>query len=184
MGLGDDLLRIAVAAASYAAPEERIAGVVAAEPVDVGRVYLCAYEAGDGTQAWLALDHEARPVDDRRIVREAASLAALCEVAEETAGGGDLPQLRARLADLRETEAPEGIGEAEEAAAALEDALQPEPRLATPSYLDRLGAASRRLEQALGGDLRSPFAAALQQAMPAVEALAATVERHYKGPLA
>ena len=47
-----------------------------------------------------------------------------------------------------------------------------------------IGAASRRLEQALGDDAGSPFAAAMQSAMPAVDELAAEVERTYKGPLA
>ena len=117
-------------------------------------------------------------------MRQAASLAALCEVAEESAGGGNLAELRSRLAELREREAPEGILEAEEAAAALAETLQPEPRLATTDYLDRIGAASRRLEQALGDTAASPFAAAMQQAVPAVEELAAEVERGYKGPLA
>jgi hypothetical protein len=118
------------------------------------------------------------------VLHDAASLAALCEVAEETAGGGDLQALRATLGELREREAPEGIEEAEAAAAALEETVQPEPRLATTAYLDALGVASRRLEKALGEDSASPFAAALQQAMPAVEELASEVERRYKGPLA
>jgi len=183
VALSDDLERIAAAAAVYAAPGERLTGVVAAEPLGATRVYLCAYESDEG-HAWLALDDDAQPVASRRRVRDAASLAALCEVAEETAGGGDLPALRARLAELRETEAPEGIEEAEAAAAALEEALQPEPRLAASGYLDALGAASRRLERALGDDARSPFAAALQQASAAVGELAAEVERRYKGPLA
>jgi len=87
------------------------------------------------------------------------------------------------LRELRETEAPEGIEEAEEAAAALERTLEPEPRLARSEYLDALGAASRRLEQTLGEDARSPFAAAMQQALGAVEELADDVERRYKGPL-
>jgi len=51
-------------------------------------------------------------------------------------------------------------------------------------YLDRVGAAARRLEQALGDDAGSPFAAAMQQALPAVDALAAEVVERYKGPLA
>jgi HPt (histidine-containing phosphotransfer) domain-containing protein len=117
-------------------------------------------------------------------VREATSLAALCELAEETAGGGDLGALRARLAELRETEAPDGIEAAEEAAAALEDAIEPPPRVATTAYLDALGVAARRLEQTLGEENGSPFAVALQQALPAIEELAAEVERTYKGPLA
>ena len=183
MALSDDLERIAAAAAAFAAPAEHVAGILAAEPLGAGRIYLCAY-ASDGEHAWLALDEAGTPVASRETVRQAASLAALCEVAEESAGGGDLVELRSRLAEIREREAPEGIEEAEQAAAALAETLQGEPRLATTDYLDRLGTASRRLEQALGDATASPFAAALQQAVPAVEELAADVERRYKGPLA
>jgi hypothetical protein len=183
MALSDDLERIAPAAAAFAAPGERVAGIVAAQPLGEGRIYLCAY-ASDSGYGWLALDEAGEPVATRETVRQAASLAALCEVAEESAGGGDLDELRARLAELREREAPEGIESAEQAAAALAETLQGEPRLATTVYLDRLGAASRRLEQALGDAGGSPFAAAMQQAVAAVEELAAEVEQHYKGPLA
>jgi hypothetical protein len=183
VGLPDELERVAVAAEAYAAPDERVRGILAAEPLQHGRIYLCAYERDEG-HAWLALDASAGPVASRDAVREAAQLAALCEVAEEAAGGGDLDALRARLRELRETEAPEGIEEAEEAALALAETIQPEPRLATTEYLDRLGVAARRLEQALGDGGGSPFAAAMQQALPAVEELAADVQRTYKGPLA
>ena len=184
MALTDELERIAQAAASFAAPGERVAGILAAEPLDLGRVYLVAYETDGGGHAWLALDEDGRPVESRRAVREAVSIAALCEVAEETAGGGDLAELRARLAEIRETEAPEGIEEAEAAAAMLAETLEAEPRLASTDYLDRIGVAARRLEQALGDDAGSPFAIAMQQAVPAVEELAAEVERAYRGPLA
>jgi len=183
VGLSDDVARIAGAAAAFAGPGEQLAGVLAAEPVGSARIYLCAFATGDGT-SWLALDDAGRPVDERKRVRDAASLAALCEVAEETAGGGDLSALRARLRELRETEAPEGIEAAEDAAAELERTLELEPRLARSEYLDAIGAASRRLEQTLGEDARSPFAAAMQQALGAVEELADDVERRYKGPLA
>jgi len=183
MVLSDDLERIAEAAATFAAPDERVTGVVAAEPLGGARLYLCAFESGD-RHTWLALDDGGRPVASRRLVREATSLAALCELAEETAGGGDLGALRARLAELRVTEAPDGIEAAEEAAAALEDTIETPPRVATTAYLDALGAAARRLEQALGEENGSPFAVALQQALPAIEELAAEVERTYKGPLA
>ena len=183
MSLGDDLDRIGTAAAQFAAPGEQVTAVLAAESDDGGRTYLCAFTSGDVT-SWLALDDAGRPVAERRFVREAASLAGLCEVAEERAGGGDLADLRARLAELRATEAPAGIEEAEDAAAALAATLQAEPRVATAAYLDAIGAAARRLEQALGDDAGSPFAAALQQAVGAVEELADEVERAYKGPLA
>jgi hypothetical protein len=183
VALSDDLERIAASAATFAAPDERVTGVVAAEPLGSACLYLCAYESAGG-HAWLALDDDGRPVGSRRLVRDAVSLAALCELAEETAGGGDLGDLRARLAELRETEAPEGIEAAEEAAATLANTIEPEPRVATTAYLDALGVAARRLEQALGDEGGSPFAVALQQAMPAVDELAAEVERRYKGPLA
>lgn len=183
MALSDDLERIAGVAATFAAPGERVAGILVAEPLGIGRIYLCAYES-DGGHAWLAFDAAGAAVADRQAVHGASSLSGLCEIAEESAGGGDLLELIARLAELREREAPEGIEAAEEAAKALAATLEPEPRLATTEYLDRLGAASRRLEQALGDGTGSPFAAAMQQALPAVEELAAGIERTYKGPLA
>ncbi len=182
MAAGEELDRIAAAAEVFAAPGERVSGVVVAEPLG-RRVYLCAFESEHG-HGWLALDAAAEPIGDRRLVQEAASLAALCEVAEESAGGGDLDTLRARLAELRANEAPEGIEEAEQAAAALAETLEPAPRVARAEYLDEIGVAARRLEQALGENGRSPFAAAMQQALPAVEELAAEVERTYKGTLA
>lgn len=183
MELSDELEPVLAAAAALASSGERLTGVLAAEPLAFGRVYLCAFESDSG-HTWVALDGNAAPVASREAVREAAQLAALCEVAEEAAGGGSLPELRERLRELRETEAPEGIEEAEDAARALAEMLLPEPRLASTDYLDRLGSAARRLEQALGDDAGSPFAAAMQQALPAVEELAADVERTYKGPLA
>ena len=182
MTLSEDFDRIGAVAEAFAAAGERVSGLLAAEPLDAGRVYLCAYESGDG-HAWLAFDDAGEPLADRHAVRDAASLAGLCEVAEESAGGGDLPELRARLAELRETEAPEGIEEAEEAAAVLAGTIATGPRVASSDYLDAIGTASRRLEQTLGEDARSPFTAAMQSALPAVEELIDDVERNYKGPL-
>jgi hypothetical protein len=181
--LSDDLERIAGVAAELAGPGDRVAGILVAEPLGAGRVYLCAYES-DAGHSWLAFDAAGAAVTDRQAVHAAASLAGLCEIAEESAGGGDLPELIARLAEIREREAPEGIEEAEAAAKALAATIEPEPRLATTDYLDRLGAASRRLEQALGDGTGSPFAAAMQSALPAVEELAASIEQTYRGPLA
>lgn len=181
MAVADDVVRIAAAAAAFAEPGESLGGVVVVEALG-RRVYLCAFAAGE-QRSWLALGEDALPLLERRLVREAASLAALCEVAEESAGGGDLAALRARLAELRETEAPAGIEEAEAAAASLAETLQAEPRVASGAYLDALGAAARRLEQALGDRGDSPFTAALQAALGSVEELAADVERRYKAPL-
>jgi len=179
VALTDDLERTANAAQALAEPAERVSGVLAVEPQPGFRVYLCAYDSG----AWIALDDAANTVAEERLVRDAAQLAGLCEAAADIAGGGDLAELRARLRELAETDAPEGIEEAEAAAAAVADLLAEEPRVATTAFLDELGARSRRLEHALGTDSASPFGTAVQQALPAVEELAADVVRNYKGTL-
>jgi hypothetical protein len=179
MSLADDLDRIGTAAARFAAPGEQVTAVLAAEPDGHARTYLCAFTSGE-TTSWLALADDAAPVADLRRVRAAAQLAALCEVAADSAGGDELDDLRAKLQALREHEHPEGIEEAEAAAAALAAALAEEPRVATTAFLDRVGALARALEHALGTDSVSPFGAAMQQALPAVEELAADVERNYK----
>jgi len=181
MAVADDVAHIAGAAAGFADPGEELAGILVVETLG-RRVYLCAFASAEG-RAWLALGEDAEPMTERRLVREAASLAALCEVAEESAGGGDLPELRARLVEIRETEAPDGIEEAEAAAASLAETLQTEPRIASGAYLDAIGSASRRLEQALGESGASPFAAAMQAALGSVEELTADVERNHKLPL-
>lgn len=183
MALRDDLERIAASAETHAATGEQVSGILATETLGAGRTYLCAYESDRG-RTWLALDAHGEPVPSRGAVRDAASIAVLCELAEESAGGGDVEELIARLVELREREDPPGIEQAEEAARALAAAIEPPPRLATTDYLDRLGAASRRLEQALGEDAASPFAAAMQGGLAAVGELTAEIERAYKGPLA
>jgi hypothetical protein len=181
MTVAEDVARIAEAAARHAAPGEELVGVLAVETLG-RRIYLCAFESAEG-HAWIALDAAGESLTERRLVREAASLAGMVEVAEESAGGGDLPELQARLAELRATEAPEGIEEAEAAAASLAATLEPEPRVASGEYLDAIGSASRRLEQALGESGASPFAAMMQAALGSVEELANDVERNYKVPL-
>jgi hypothetical protein len=182
MSLSDDLSAIAARAAELAAPGEELAGVLAAEPASGARVYLCAFSSGED-RTWLALDDQGDPVDDRMLVRDAASIAALCEFAAETAGGGRLEELRAQLLDLRMRENPPGIDEAEEAALALERTIGSPPRLATPALLDDIGVATRRLELSLGGTAPSPFAEAMKGATVAVEALLAEVDRSYKPQL-
>ena len=107
MSVAEDVGRIADAAAAFAEPGEGLAGVLAVDTLG-RRVYLCAFESDEG-HAWLALGAAGEPLTDGRLVRDAASLAALCEVAEESAGGGHLSELQARLAELRETDNPEGI---------------------------------------------------------------------------
>jgi hypothetical protein len=181
VGLEDELRAAYEAAAQHADEGEEVVGVIASEPAGAERVYLCAY--GDGERrSWLALDPAGRPIDDRRRVRDAVSIAALCELAEESAGGGDIGELRSRLVELRLTENPEGIEDAEVAAAALHETIATDARVATTTYLDAIGTASRRLEEALGGG-QSPFAEAMKAGVAAAEDLATEIERTYKHPL-
>src|SRR6478672_7772423 len=109
VSLSEDVGRIAEAAARYAAPGEELAAVVPVEPASGERVYLCAFAQADGTQSWLALDDRAAPLTNRTLIRDAASIAALVEIAEENVS-------------------PTEVGD--------------EPRLASPAYLDSLGAAA------------------------------------------
>jgi hypothetical protein len=136
VALADDVQRIASVASKHAGDGERVAAVLATEPVSGERVYLAAFQAEDDVQSWLALDDDGAPVTDRKLVRDAAAIAALCEIAEEDA------------------EVPTGEG----------------PRLASPSYLDGLGAREQN-GLVLG---------ALQGALPAVEELTRDVEGNYK----
>jgi hypothetical protein len=174
--LAEELERIAAQAGADA--------VLAAEAQPGERIYLCAFEEREGVRTWLAVDREGEPVTERRRVRDAVSILALCELAEETAGGGDLDELRSQLAALRVTEQPPGIEQAEDAVLALQRAIGAPPSLATPVRLDEIGAATRALEVALGAVAQgSPFAAAMKGATQVVEALFADVERSYRIPL-
>ncbi len=176
-----DLERAAAAAAALASGC-RVAGVMACR-TGAGRRYLCAFEDGAGGRTWLALDDAGRPVAGRRDVRDAVSVAALCEIAAESAFPGELGELRAHLQALRERESPPGVDEAEAAAIALERVLGEPPHLATLERLDAIGSAARRLEQALDPTAPSPFAVAMQAAQAAVEELVAEVEAGYRVPL-
>lgn len=85
MALSEDVSRIAAAAATHRAPGQRVVAVLAVETAAGERLYLSAFADAEGHQEWLALDHDGAPVTDRARVREAASIAALVEVAEEAA---------------------------------------------------------------------------------------------------
>lgn len=183
MALPEEIDAARRSALGFAEDGEELEGVVPAEPEAGERLYLCAFARGE-ERRWLVLDGGGRPVEDRRLVRDAAAIAALCELAEESAGGGELGELRARLVELRLTEAPDGIEEAEIAAAELQEAIRPAPRVASVEYLDALGAAATRLEHALGQAGGSPFAEAMRTGVPAADELADEVERGYRGTLA
>ena len=177
MDLRDDLERVAAAAAERG----EVSGVLAAEPAGGRRLYLVAF-GEDEERSWLVVDETVAPVSERGLVREVASIVVMCELAEELSGGGQLDELRSRLAQVRMTEQPPGIEAAEEAALELERAVGVPPRVASPAYLDAVGAATRALERALG-DFESPFASALRSSTDAVDAFLAEVETRYRVPL-
>src|SRR5688500_11540129 len=106
-GLVRDLERIAARAAGHAGPGEDVTGVLASEPGPGRRVYLCSFES-NGSRSWLALDDDGEPVTGRNEVRESVAIAAMCELATDSAGGGQLEELRAQLASLRLRERPPG----------------------------------------------------------------------------
>jgi hypothetical protein len=183
MALRDDVDRAAQAAAELAGDGEQVLGVVPAEAEPGERRYLIAFERGE-ERTWLVLDEHGAPVKNRGDVRRAASIAAMCELAEESAGGGELDELRDRLVALRLTESPPGIEEAEAAALELQQVIGSPPRIAEPAYLDRVGAATRRLELALGDPGTSPFAEAMKAGMASIEEFVHDVESRYRQPLA
>jgi hypothetical protein len=172
--LRDELERIAAATAVHGT----VSGVLAAEPAAGNRFYLVALDKDD-ERHWLVVDEAANAVDERGLVREVASIVVLCELAEELAGGGDLEELRARLEQLRVTEQPVGIEAAEQAALELERAVGVPPRVASPSYLDAVGAAAVALERALG-KVESPFSRALRSSTDTVDAFVSEVEQRYR----
>ena len=94
MALSDDVRRIAAAAAAHATAGETVSAVLAVETAAGARVYLCAFTTADGGEEWLALDDDATPITNRQRVREAASIAALVEVAEEALERGDSDEPR------------------------------------------------------------------------------------------
>jgi len=85
MALDEELRRIAETAVTYCRDGEELAGIIPAEPAIGVRLYVCAYRDGEET-SWLVLSSDASPIEDRGLVDDAVSIAALCEVAEEAAG--------------------------------------------------------------------------------------------------
>jgi hypothetical protein len=173
MGLEDDLERVAALASSHG----EVTAVLAAEPAEGQRRYLVAFGDGD-ERRWLVLDDGGMVVDRRDEVRAAASIVAMCELTADLAGGGDLEQLRTSLTQVRMVEQAPGIEEAESAALALERVVGAPPRVATPAYLDEVGAATLALERALG-DVSSPFSEALRAGTSVVDLFVGDVERGY-----
>jgi hypothetical protein len=157
MALAEDLERIAAAAAAHG----EVSGVLAAEPAAGRRVYLVSFGADD-ERRWALFDDTGTIVERREDVRDAASIVAMSELAAELAGG-------ART---------EGIAEAEGAALELERVVGAPPRVASPGYLDDVGAATIALERALG-EVSSPFSEAIRGGTGVVDAFVKDVERGY-----
>jgi hypothetical protein len=179
MALEAELERARELATEHIGDGDVVSGLLATEPERGRRVYLGSVDGADGTRAWLGVRDDGSVVTSRAELRAAVSIAALCEVAVDSAGGGDLDGLIASLAELREREHPEGIEDAEAAAQALREVIGAPPQLATPERLDAIGAATRRLEQELDPGGASPFSAALKAAQGAVSELQREVEAGY-----
>jgi hypothetical protein len=175
-----DLERIATTAAAQAPEGGAVSAVLAAETTPGLRSYLVAFETEGGSRSWVVVDDEGVAVSSRRDVRDVVAIAALCEIAEESAVGGDLDELLSQLVALRLTESPEGIDEAEDAVRSLQRAIGTPPQLASPSRLDEIGAATRRLEQALDPAAPSPFTAALKGAQGTIDELLQEIEQTYR----
>ena len=153
MTLEEELETAVTAAGRHARPGEQPVAVMAAEPAGT-RVFVVALAAGDDL-GFVAVDGAGTAVADRRLVKDAVSLAALAERAEEVSGAtaaDDLvEQFRGAATALRRA----GEGEAAAAADAVAEAgarlgaAAAGPRTATPVYLDRLAALAGELAAAI-----------------------------------
>ena len=154
-----------------------MSAVLAAEPTPGLRAYLCAFETGDGARSWLVVDDDGASVVERRDVRDVVAIAALCEIAEESAAGGDLDELLVAARRVAPDREPRGDrrGRGRGAEPCSGRSASP-PHLATPARLDDIGAATRRLEQALDPAAPSPFTAALKGAQGTIDELLREVE--------
>jgi hypothetical protein len=180
VALSDELEAIRALAERLGEPGDTVSGILAAEPDAGDRVYVCSFDGADGFRSWLAVRADGTPVTARSELRAAVSIAAMCELAAEAAGGGDVDDLLLRLAELRDREGPETIEDAEGAARELRDVLGEPPQLATPARLDAIGAAVRRLEQELSPDGASPFVGAMRASQGVVGELQREIEAGYR----
>lgn len=116
----EDVERIAAVAAGFAARDEELAAVLPVEVSAGDRVYLCAFTTDDAAHTWLVLDAAGTPVTSRKEVRDAAAIAALVEVAEES--GDAEPREEPRIASLAYLDSL-GAGAHGNVAAALKSAV-------------------------------------------------------------
>jgi hypothetical protein len=154
MTLEVELQAAHAAARALAGAGESVAAVMAAEPGLGYRVYVVAIERG-GELSYLALDGALEPLLDRRLVREAVTMLGLAERAEEASTAITTDQLDAPFGEAERALRTAGQEAAATAAAAVRDALAAlsaaaaGPRLATPLFLDRVGAAAAELGRCL-----------------------------------
>ena len=161
MSLEQELEATIAAAGRHALRDEQPVAVIATEPAAGTRVYVVAFAAG-GELAYIALDEEGALVSNRRLVRDAVSLAALAERAEEVSGATAADELLARFGEAAVALHSAGRDDAAAAAEAVSAAIgrladaATGPRPATPGFLDRIAALSADLAGAL--DAFVPFA--------------------------
>ncbi|MGB2875615.1 MAG: hypothetical protein WBB76_09110 [Gaiellaceae bacterium] len=118
MRLDQELRRVAEAAGRHCGEAEELAGIVPAEAGRGGRLYVCAYREGENT-SWLVLDAGGHAVEDRSLVRDAVSIAALYELAEEAVGLGEESEPR-----VATTSALDSLGESAPDRTAFAAAMQ------------------------------------------------------------
>ena len=183
MTLVDHLEQAHAAAEELAEPGEEVVGVLPAEPGAGERVYVLAFSSGE-TLSYLALDSRHEPIRDRQTVRDAATILALAERAEEASGAIMGPELidrfgaaAQRLDELGEAPGAAACRAAVEALRELEAAAAG-PRVASPAFLDgvayasadvgaALGEVQRVAEAVAGADPEAPAARLLWEALGA-----------------
>jgi hypothetical protein len=153
MTLEEELETAVAAAGRHARPGEQPVAVMAAEPAGA-RVFVVALAAGEEL-GYVAVDRAGAAVADRRLVKDAVSLAAMAERAEEVSGATTAEELGERFGEaaavLRRTGDRDAGAAAEAVVAAarrLGDAASG-PRPATPQFLDRMAALAAELAAAL-----------------------------------
>ena len=174
MALREELERIAAAAAAHG----EVAGVLAAEPARGRRLYLVALGA-EAERRWIVLDGEGLFVDRRDDVRDTASIVAMCELAGDLAGGGDLESLRSQLAQVRMVEQPPGHrgGGGGGARPRACDRCAAARRHAVVSRRGRC--CDRAPSSGLSVSSSSPFSTAIRSASGTVDEFVQDVERGY-----
>jgi hypothetical protein len=169
VSLEEELAAAREAAAVHAGPGERVAAVIPAEPAGGLRVHLVAFEGGERL-GYVMLDTAGDTVADERLVRDAVSLIAICELAEEVAMAGAAAEIAERfqaLAGLLAEDEPEASAAARRVAEAARvvGKVAAGPRVATPGYLDRLAE--------VADDFGAAFAAYASQAEQMAQAASA-----------